>query len=509
MKKGMIILILFLAVIAVVAENVSITGTVYKNNGTALAGAELRLKKFPDIIAKSDANGAFELKGTVPISSTPVIPAHAIKIFVRGKQIIFSSPVLKSKAHVAIINSQGKQLYSAQVSGSPSGNYIVPLSDLATAQGLYLIKINHASYVYILKMIMAGSLYHCSTTGAVNQSQPAATGKTNRYAVIDTVIVCAPGYQNKPKDIESYTQQGVKCSLSVSNPWKPTGALEHSKEMVKIIALGHNFEMGQPDPNIGGDGQTNREQPVHTVSFTYNFWMDTIEVSQGDFDTVMTVAYTNYFPPTWDEQHGQGDSVSCYCVSWGDAALYCNARSKRDGYDTVYSYDSIASSPGCFAELFGLKVSFAKNGYRLPTEAEWEYACRAGSSTDFYWGMDFDPYPATSADTAEIGTYTVWEVNSLNSTDRYGVNPGGRKKANAYGLYDMSGNVSEWCNDYDASYTWGPKTDPTGPATGSYQILRGGNWGNNASFLRSANRYFMFPDYMYYFLGFRVVRRAQ
>jgi formylglycine-generating enzyme required for sulfatase activity len=198
-------------------------------------------------------------------------------------------------------------------------------------------------------------------------------------------------------------------------------------------------------------------------------------------------------------------------VTWFDAVLYCNNRSKRDGMDTVYKYMAITGTAGngCTG-LTGLAIDFSKNGYRLPTEAQWEYACNAGSTTSFYWGKDYDPYPATTSDTAEVGSYCVWLSNSYKlgrSNPAYGPHSVATKLPNAWGLYDMSGNVWEWCNDwYNGSYyASSPSSDPAGPASGTSRVLRGGSWTNDMVFQRSEYRYCYSPDYRYYNYGLRVV----
>ena len=136
-----------------------------------------------------------------------------------------------------------------------------------------------------------------------------------------------------------------------------------NRNMVKILAKGFDFQMGQPDPDITGEGVTSGEQAVHTVSFTYDFWMDTTEVTQKEFDSLMRVTYDNYLNPAWDATHGNGENYPAYNVSWGDAALFCNARSKSDGYDTVYTYSSVNGAPGSLCELIERKyLRYQKTG---------------------------------------------------------------------------------------------------------------------------------------------------
>jgi sulfatase modifying factor 1 len=254
--------------------------------------------------------------------------------------------------------------------------------------------------------------------------------------------------------------------------------------MKLITSSGKSFQMGST--NGFSD-----ELPVHSVTVSA-FYMDTNEVTQADYDSLLGV----------NPSHFTGDSLRpVENMTWFDAVLYCNVRSKRDGKDTVYTFTSITGTPGngC-SDLVGLAIDFTKNGYRLPTEAEWEYACRAGTTTDYYWGGSYPPI--TTADTAATDNNAVWQHNSNNSTARVGT-----KLPNAYGLFDMSGNVWEWCNDWYGSYSSGSQTDPTGPNTGSYRVLRGGSWYDNVNLQRSALHGKYLPDDENICVGFRCICR--
>ncbi len=273
--------------------------------------------------------------------------------------------------------------------------------------------------------------------------------------------------------------------------------------MTLIQAMGNSFIMGSEN------GESN-EQPAHTVSFTYNFWMDTTEVTQGDYETLMGNTYPGFNSPDWHNPFGVGENYPAYAVTWSDAVLYCNARSKRDGLDTLYTYTGISGTWGNGCELSDVDTDYNKDGYRLPTEAEWEFACRAGSTTDYYWGKNYTDYPETSIDTVEINSYAVWSGISwdLSSDDPgFGTHPVASKLPNSYGLYDMVGNSYEWCNDWYVNYSNTDQVDPTGPDSGDYHSTRGGSWGNHASYLRSSSRTFTTPDYFFNFLGFRVMHK--
>ena len=224
--------------------------------------------------------------------------------------------------------------------------------------------------------------------------------------------------------------------------------------MILVTSKNHSFQMGA----------NNVAMPVHQVSFTYDFYMDTTEVTQGDYQALMGVN-PSYFK----------DSLRpVERITWFDAVLYCNQRSRREGLDTVYRYTGISGVPGDGADsLKGFIMDNSKKGYRLPTEAEWEYAYRGGTHTIFYWGDSED-----SAD-----AYAWYSPNSGDST-----RPVGLKKPNGFGLHDMAGNVYEWISDRYGDYDSIPQIDPQGPDTGSFHALRGGCWFNVPFVLSAAYR---------------------
>ena len=131
--------------------------------------------------------------------------------------------------------------------------------------------------------------------------------------------------------------------------------------------------------------------------------------------------------------------------------------------------------------------------FALPTEAQWEYACRAETTTKYYFGDD----------ASKLGDYAWFKKNADDVNKKY-AHPVGKKKPNAFGLYDMHGNVWEWCQDWYGDYQSTSAIDPSGPTGGKPRVLRGGSWSINASSCRSAYRFGFVPVYRFYYSGFRV-----
>jgi formylglycine-generating enzyme required for sulfatase activity len=493
------------------AQSVSLTGTV-SGNGAPIAGARVSVKNLPHLFAITDASGTFSLNGPLPVMSEKHSARYTAAPSVVNNRLLFTTDKNGENVRVDLFSLRGDRVFSHELTNLTTGSHIIPL--VKTAKGVYILRFTKSTGSFILKMTSGTA---ASKLWSAALSAPSAKAAAADY--IDTLVVTAPAWRHKVFSLPSYhAELPLDITLSASNPWKPSGSLEHQKGMVKINAKGFDFEMGQPDPNIDSTDITIYEQPINTVQFTYDYWIDTTEVTQKMFDSIMGRVYTDYLPQTRDAWFGLGDRFPVYQVYWGNAALYCNALSKLEGLDTVYIYDSLNAPSGELLEMFGEKSDITKNGYRLPTDAEWEYACRGGTATDYYWGKSYGPYPATAADTAEVSQHAVWWGNSFRLGDG---NPGsgnhtvGSTKPNLYGLYEMTGNVTELCHDYWTDDfrplgDYGTVTDPSGPVTGTFRghVYRGANWGSNARSLRSSyrNPYFDQPDYTIWFVGFRVVR---
>ncbi len=232
-----------------------------------------------------------------------------------------------------------------------------------------------------------------------------------------------------------------------------------------VFVEGGTFQMGRTDSGADSD-----ESPVHEVTVA-SFYMKATEVTQGEWKAVMG-NNPSYF---------SGDDLPVANVSWYDAVEYCNALSKKEGRTPVYQI-SVES----------VMANWAADGYRLPTEAEWEYASRGGSKSRGY---------------RYAGSNNVDNVGWYRDNSGARTHPVGWKRANELGLYDMIGNVWEWCWDWYGDYSSGSQTDPRGPASGSSRVLRGGSWGNYARILRLTRRVSNSPVLSGDDLGFRPVRR--
>ncbi len=276
-----------------------------------------------------------------------------------------------------------------------------------------------------------------------------------------------------PQSLNLIVLAAVLTSLGAAGD-APTQVV-NSLDMKFVRIPKGKFLMGSPTT----EAFRNDDEEPHEVTITNDFYIGVHEVTQGQYERVMGKNPSCFQPGGLGKAKLRTRDTTqnpVECVTWHDAIAFCK---------------KLAALP---------EEIKAKRTYRLPTEAEWEYACRAGTKTALHFGDVVDSYSA-----------------NFNGLSPYGKGRGGpfyrttvavgQYPPNDFGLYDMHGNVMEWCSDWYAAdyYKNSPKEDPPGPASGKEKVTRGGSWSNSGNACRSAVRTKLSPDQSHYGLGFRVV----
>lgn len=306
----------------------------------------------------------------------------------------------------------------------------------------------------LLAIIMVLSFSACSASPQISETQNTATNSDNSTET-------AGDSQESPTEVP-----------------EPSGDF--------VLITGGTFEMGSPDT----ESWRSDDETLHTVTVS-DFYISMYEVSQEEYVDVMGNNPSSF----------SGDTLPVETVSWLDAIRYCNARSEKEGLTPAYSID-------------GQTVTWDRSaeGYRLPTEAEWEFACRAGTATPF------NTETSISAEEANYYGHYPYEIEgNYFSQGNLETQPGEYRQTtvavdsfspNQWGLYNMHGNVGEWVWDYYGAYDTGEQIDPTGPETGTLRVYRGGGWNDFAKNMRSAYRATLSEDKGSFNIGIRLVRNA-
>ncbi len=290
------------------------------------------------------------------------------------------------------------------------------------------------------------------------------------------------GNSTEPTKGSTNIAQNVADPSEQSQPDGQTVSVEDGFVLIK----GGSFAMGSPED----EPWRSEDETQHTVTVS-DFYISPFEVRQSDYAAVMGSNPSNF----------NGDDLPVENVSWLNAIAFCNTLSERENLTSAYTID-------------GETVTWDRSadGYRLPTEAEWEYACRAGTTTPFNTETSISPEESNY-----YGHYPYEIEDNYFSQGNLTTKPGeyrqttvavGSFSPNAWGLYNMHGNVSEWVWDYYGEYDASLDTDPTGPQTGTRRVYRGGGWNDFAKNMRSAYRATLPEDKGSFNLGIRLVRGA-
>lgn len=303
-----------------------------------------------------------------------------------------------------------------------------------------------------------------SEFGITNQIQSTNNLSSSNWVVLATVVVTQSPYAY----LDSSAPVAPQRFYRVVDP-SPTPPINPPAPAGMVWIPGGTFEMGSPTNEV----ERWSDEVQHTVTVS-GFYMSRYELTQREYLAVVG-SNPSYF--TSDLNHPVEQ------VTWIDATNYCHLLNIREGR---------------------LRSGWL---YRLPTEAQWEYACRAGTRTPFPYGQNLLSGMANFDGRQEYIGGVGYRYNPS------GIYVGrttavGSYQPNGFGLYDMQGNVSEWCLDWFDTYPTGSVVNPRGPALGSYLVLRGGHWGRSGGYCRSAQRRNYGANYSYFSVGFRLVLAA-
>jgi formylglycine-generating enzyme required for sulfatase activity len=414
-------------------------------------------------------------------TTNPQGPASGIERSMRGGSILDTSSLVRSSvrgyfAPTSTGNNVGFRVARAPQSpptisgiapgsGSTAGGTVITITgtNLTGASSVTIGGVS-ATSVSVVSATTVTAVTPAGTAGAKTVSVTTPDGTANLANGFTYTSVWYTVLEQNP-DPAIVTSATLRNAITATGyPWR---VRDNVTQIEMVLIPPGTFNMGCTASNVYSCDTD--ESPVHVVTLTNAFYLGRYEVTQAQ----------------WTARMGSNPSSFQSASTAVPAAQVPNRPVEQVSWNTIQNF-------------------LTATGMRLPTEAEWEYACRAGTTTAFH---GFTGYLNGTNDDTLVGNIAWYDSNSSSQT-----RPVGGKAANGFGLHDMAGNVWEWVNDWYSSsfYASSPSTNPSGPTTGTLRGARGGSWGFvSGGYLRSCNRYFLSPEYSANNYGFRVARAPQ